>query len=119
MDTTPAAPLSHVEWRTPDIEACTTFLEQLFGWHFRQHGTRYREYCSGGVCVGLMAAGEPPAAGSCLAYLYVTDLEDVMARSRQLGGTTELAPQVIAGYGRYARIRAPEGSVFGLFQRQS
>jgi hypothetical protein len=49
-------------------------------------------------------------------YISVEDLEESMARCRELGGTVILPPQDYGGAGRYAVLRDPAGAAFALFE---
>lgn len=109
-------PVSHIEWRSPDPQACAAFLERLFGWQFRAHGSRYLEYCTSTLCLGLMHEASPPSPGACQAYLRVGHLEPLLARVQALNGEVALSPREIPGYGRYARLATPAGTVIGLFE---
>lgn len=109
-------PVSHIEWRSPDPQACAAFLEALFGWQFHAHGSRYLEYCTNTLCLGLMHEATPPSPGACQAYLRVNHLETLLARARALNGEVALSPREIPGYGRYARLATPAGTVIGLFE---
>lgn len=117
MTSCPNNPVSHIEWRSPAPERCAAFLEALFGWRFRRHGSRYLEYCTDTLCLGLMQEkASPPPAGACQAYLRVADLDSVLARVETLRGSVALAPREIPDYGRYARLATPDGTVIGLFE---
>jgi len=110
------SPVSHIEWRSPAPARCAAFLEALFGWRFQAHGSRYLEYCTDSLCLGLMQDNSPPPSGTCQAYLRVTDLDKVLARVTELHGSVALSPREIPDYGRYARLATPDGTVIGLFE---
>lgn len=108
--------LSHVEWRCRDVGAARAFLEALFDWRFTAFGRRYVETVAGWPRVALMAVAKVPPAGACQGYVAVDALDEVLTRAEALGADVAEAPVVIAGYGRYARIVIPGGSVMGLFE---
>jgi predicted enzyme related to lactoylglutathione lyase len=114
----PHSPISHIEWRSPAPARCAAFLEALFGWQFQPHGNRYLEYCTDSLCLGLMEENSPPPPGACQAYLRVTDLDRLLARVTALNGSVALPARDIPGYGRYARLATPDGTVIGLFESQ-
>lgn len=111
-----ASRLSHVEWRCRDLGAGRGFLEALFGWRFRAFGRRYAETEGVWPRIALMEVAELPAAGACQGYVAVDTLDEVLARAEALGAEVTQAPVTVAGYGRYARIMIPGGSVMGLFE---
>lgn len=109
--------ISHVEWQCTDLPATQGFLESLFGWQFKAHGRRYVEAVpEAGPRIGLQAVDSLPVQQGCQAYVQVPDLERWLTRAQAAGGAISLAPVEIPDYGRYARIQAPDGTVFGLFE---
>jgi predicted enzyme related to lactoylglutathione lyase len=57
-----------------------------------------------------------PAGETQQAFIAVSELDMVLARAHVLGGEVAEMPVTIPGYGRYARMRAPDGTVLGLFE---
>jgi predicted enzyme related to lactoylglutathione lyase len=109
--------ISHVEWHCRDAQAVADFLTALLGWEFSPHGSRYREAIPGrGPRIGLLQVDVLPAGETQQAFIAVSDLDAVLAHSVRLGGEVVETPVTIPGYGRYARIRAPDGTVLGLFE---
>jgi predicted enzyme related to lactoylglutathione lyase len=95
----------------------SSFLSALFGWTFFAHGRRYREATpERGPRVGLLEAPERPEGETQQAFIAVEDLDDTLARAQVLGGAVAEWPVTIPDYGRYARIRAPDGTTLGLFE---
>lgn len=111
--------ISHVEWHCHDAPRLAEFLAALFGWSFVAHGRHYREATPAhGPCIGLLEVASRPDGETQQAFIAVADLELVLQRVRDLEGVVVQAPVTVPGYGRYARIRAPEGTVLGLFSEQ-
>jgi predicted enzyme related to lactoylglutathione lyase len=112
-----SACISHVEWHCRDAQAVADFLTALLGWEFVPHGRRYREATPAhGPRIGLLQVDVLPAGETQQAFIAVPDLEMMLAHGLQLGGEVAETPTTIPGYGRYARIRAPDGTVLGLFE---
>jgi len=112
--------ISHVEWHCHDASRLADFLAALFGWTFVAHGRRYREAApERGPRVGLLEVARRPEGETQQAFIAVADLERVLLRARELEGIVVQTPVIVPGYGRYARIQAPEGTVLGLFSDQS
>lgn len=111
--------ISHVEWHCRDASRLADFLAALFGWSFVAHGRRYREATpEQGPCIGLLEVPDRPEGETQQAFIAVNDLEHILQRVQELEGAVVQAPVVVAGYGCYARIQAPEGTVLGLFSKQ-
>jgi predicted enzyme related to lactoylglutathione lyase len=109
--------ISHVEWHCRDAQAVADFLTALLGWAFAPHGRRYREAIpADGPRIGLLQVDVLPAGETQQAFIAVSELDMVLARARVLGGEVAEMPVTIPGYGRYARMRAPDGTVLGLFE---
>ena len=95
----------------------STFLSALFGWTFVAHGRRYREATpERGPRVGLLKAPGRPDGETQQAFIAVEDLDDTLGQVPALGGAVAEGPLTIPDYGRYARIRAPDGTTLGLFE---
>ena len=109
--------ISHVEWHCRDAQAVADFLTALLGWAFAPHGRCYREAIpADGPRIGLLQVDVLPAGETQQAFIAVSELDTVLARARVLGGEVAEMPVTIPSYGRYARIRAPDGTVLGLFE---
>lgn len=111
--------ISHVEWHCRDAQAVADFLAALLGWEFAPHGRRYREAIPAhGPRIGLLQVDAAPAGETQQAFIAVSDLDRVLARAVALSGEVAETPVTIPDYGRYARIRAPDGTVMGLFEAE-
>lgn len=112
-----AIAISHVEWQCTDLPTTQRFLQDLFGWQFQAHGRRYVEAVpEAGPRICLLAVADRAVQPSCLAYIQVSDLASWLGRAQAAGGSIALASVEIPGYGRYGRIQAPDGTLFGLFE---
>src|SRR5581483_2634010 len=72
---------------------------------------------------GLMALtdeakqmGAPP---SWLAYTEVSDIDATVKQVEKLGGGVVVPAQTMAGVGRFAILRDPQGAVFGALTSES
>mgnify|MGYP005814081893 CR=1 FL=1 len=112
--------ISHVEWHCRDAAIVADFLTALLDLTFTAHGRRYREATpEQGPRIGLLEVADRPAGETQQAFIAVPDLEAVLTRALALGGAIAEQPVEIPHYGRYARIRAPDGTVLGLFEAAS
>jgi uncharacterized protein len=90
------------------------FYGSLFGWEFADEGTIETPNVPGGIHGG-------DAGASPLVFFRVDDLDQALARVRELGGelTDELDsgdPDKVARFGRFVLCRDDQGSSFGLHE---
>ncbi|MEV6177478.1 VOC family protein [Streptomyces sp. NPDC052015] len=120
--------LCWVELYTPDIPAAAAFYHATLGLE-----TAAVSF-PGGVytCVHPAGAGEDAMFGgmvpladdpteaesgaSWLPYLEVTDVDGVVARAEELGGTVRVAATDVEGVGRIARLADPYGARFAVIR---
>lgn len=123
----PVGTIAWTDLTVEDAEAVRAFYEEVVGWS------------SDGVDMGgyedfnMIAPGTgDPVAGVCHArgsnagmpaawmiYVVVADLDDSMARCRELGGTVVVDANDLGSLGRYCVIRDPAGAVMALFETAS
>ena len=109
------------ELMTPDPQAAARFYGQLFGWTLQDRGAAMQNYLMAsvgetGVC-GLMQMpeGAPPGMPAQWgSYVTVSDVDAVLTRCGELGGTTLLPPMDVPGVGRMAVLRDPQGAVLNI-----
>jgi predicted enzyme related to lactoylglutathione lyase len=116
-------------WRdltTSDPDKAEAFYTQLFGWTVVHQETRresggsvtYRVISNAGTemggIMGTADAGLSPdqVPSHWLSHIYVTDVDAIAARARELGGVVHSEPQDIPGVGRFAVIADPQGGMF-------
>lgn len=119
--------IAWVDLTVPDAEAMRDFYSQVVGW-------RAEAVDMGGYSdFNMLAPGNgKPVAGIChargvnadlppqwLLYIAVEDLDEAMARCRELGGKVVAGPKGMAGQGRYCVIQDPAGAVAALYEKAS
>ena len=120
MDTTPGI-FSWNELMTRDANASAKFYETLFGWVREDQdmgGLTYSTLKSRGrPAAGMIVL--PPEAESMpvmwMGYVTVDNLEDSVAKARELGATIHKDITSIQ-MGRFAIIADPQGAIIGLWQ---
>ena len=120
MDTTPGI-FSWNELMTRDANASAKFYEALFGWVREDQdmgGSTYSTLKSNGrPAAGMIVL--PPEAESMpvmwMGYVTVDNLEDSVAKARELGATIHKDITSIQ-MGRFAIIADPQGAIIGLWQ---
>jgi predicted enzyme related to lactoylglutathione lyase len=108
----------------PHAEAVRDFYREVVGWTTTDVDMGgYHDFCMNQPEDAKTVAGICHARGSnaavppqWLIYIIVEDLEESMARCRELGGAVILPPRDYGGAGRYAVLRDPAGAAFALFE---
>lgn len=72
--------------------------------------------CVAGICHGR--GGNAGLPSQWLMYVNVDNLDQSLQRVRKGGGEIVAGPRTMPGYGRYAVIRDPAGSVCALFEAE-
>lgn len=123
----PVGTIAWTDLTVDDADGVRAFYEEVVGWS------------SDGVDMGgyedfnMIAPGTgDPVVGVCHArgsnagmpaawmiYVVVADLDDSMARCRELGGTVVVDAKDLGSLGRYCVIRDPAGAVMALFETAS
>ena len=109
-----AGKLVHFEVPAKDSSRALDFYKDLFGWQFQSmegpveyHMTQLAEDMGGAV-----TPGDP---GAIRVYFDVDDINDGVARVKELGGSADDA-QPVPGMGWFATAEDPEGNPIGLWQ---
>jgi len=106
--------VSFVEIGTTDTDRTSAFFADVFGWKFTPMDTGGGWFQAPTMRIGLHGDDPQP---QLYVFLEVPDLDDAVARVRDAGGTVEAPGPEVAGFGRYANCKDPQGIVFGLHQR--
>ena len=108
---------------SPDQNAAKEFYSDLFGWDAREvpmGGDQvYIMFEKGGKSVSGL--GQQPSAMAGMpavwtSYATVDDVDSVVERSSELGGTVTMPATDVMDQGRLALIQDPSGAVLGLWQ---
>jgi predicted enzyme related to lactoylglutathione lyase len=112
----------HFSWNelmTNDVDGASTFYTGVFGWERAEHPDSPRPYSllqqDGEDVGGMMQIPEPAIAPQWLAYVKVEDTDGIAAKAVKFGGTIVTKPFDVAGVGRIAILKDPQGAVFGVF----
>jgi uncharacterized protein len=106
-----------------DVDTATRFYSAVFG-----HGIQDLPDAPPDVAYKLIAVGDRPVGGisgmggdappSWMTYFMLDDVDAGFEKVRELGGEV-LSEPFDSPYGRYARVRDPQGAVFSLIQGPS
>lgn len=108
------------ELMTSDVDAAKAFYTALFGWELQDEQAQGMVYTliktadqkiGGLMAIPAEAHDAMPAWG---AYVTVDDVDKQVERATQLGASLVVAPRDIAGVGRFAVIRDPQGAMLSL-----
>jgi hypothetical protein len=116
---------SWTDLSVPDPEAVKPFYHELFGWESRdepagEYGV-YTMFSLDGADVAGMGTQPPDARESGIppmwsSYVSVDDVEAVVERVPELGGTVIMPPMEVMDSGHMAVIQDPTGAVVSLWQ---
>jgi len=123
----------HFEIHASEPQRLIDFYSQLLGWRFTQFGDMsYWSIDTGDGAIGNVAGtaghgingglnqrrGPKPKLGAsvvgCNFVVAVDDVDGLMRRGVELGGTEALAAQDMQGVGRVGYLLDPDNNVFGL-----
>jgi uncharacterized protein len=106
------APVDWFEVLSPDADRSRRFCTEIFGWQLK--GTEYGMVDTGaGISGGI---GPAQNAGWVTVYAAVDDVESVLVRAAELGGSREYGPVAVDDHMQTGAFRDPAGNVFGVYQ---
>ena len=115
--------VSWSELHTTDPKAAASFYTDLFGWQTEDapmpdmpEGSytvvKIGEEAIGGIVpVQPTAETAPPHWGTCIT---VDDVDATIAKAKEKGGSVAVEPCDVAGVGRFAVIRDPQGAMLAV-----
>jgi uncharacterized protein len=109
------APVDWFEVLGADAARSERFYAEIFGWQASAAGPGYAMIDTGtsrGIKGGLGVAAE---SGWATVYASVPDVEAVLARAVELGGTREYGPNPVDDHMQTGALRDPAGNVFGVY----
>ncbi len=109
------APVDWFEVLGADAARSERFYAEIFGWQASSAGPGYAMVDTGtsrGIKGGLGVAAE---GGWATVYASVPDVEAVLARAVELGGTREYGPNPVDDHMQTGALRDPAGNVFGVY----
>ncbi len=112
-------PISHLEFRTHDVNRLQSFYGELFGWRFDKDGdytlvdTGNKELTGG---IFAIPPNQPEMRPGVSAYITVKDLEAAEARVRELGGHIVVSKHEVPGMGHFSTFVDADGNVMAVWQ---
>lgn len=116
-------PVCFWEINAEDAEPLANFYKNVLEWKISfNHQSGFYSVASGtgkdGGIAGGIFSGKGQLPPHRALYVEVEAVDEVMTRVSLHGGKVALEPYDIAGVGRLAFFRDPEGHMIGLIQRQ-
>jgi predicted enzyme related to lactoylglutathione lyase len=112
------APVDWFEVLGSDAASTQRFYADLFGWTVNSDGAPGYGMVNTGTGRGIqggLGAGDEQQRWATI-YAKVPDVEQVLARAQQLGGSRIYGPLAIDDHMRTGALRDPAGNVFGVYQ---
>jgi predicted enzyme related to lactoylglutathione lyase len=105
--------INYVEFSAPDLEQVKTFYSAVFSWEFTDYGPDYVAFANSGLDGGFERSDEAVVNGA-LVILYHRDLEAVVERIKQAGGSISKELFPFPG-GRRFHFLDPAGNELGVW----
>ena len=109
----------HVEFTVPDFQKAKEFYGPLFQWDFHPMSPENWYFMSpkGGPC-GCINKGSAPTDTKTMLYVNVSDINTTLDKAKKTGATVRMPKtEIPGGHGFIAQLKAPDGNVFGLYNR--
>lgn len=110
----------HIEFTVPDFDKAKAFYGELFGWQFFPFSEteHYFQATNAGPC-GCVMKGEAYTDTKTMFYVNVDDIKTTIGKATKLGAKTfKDRVEIPGGHGFFAQLRAPEGTIFGIYSKQ-
>jgi len=109
----------YADLSTYTLRESIAFYKRVFGWQFYKQDNGYFAYAGNRLVVGLYETPERFQQINMphfwMSYIQVNDIAKTVASARELGGIIEME-QSIAGFGKVALIRDPQGAGFTIYE---
>lgn len=109
------APVDWFEILGADPDRSQRFYAEVFGWQIHSADAGYRMVDTGSAhgIRGGIGVGQDGIWATV--YANVPDVEAVLARAVQLGGTREFGPLAVDDHMQTGALRDPAGNLFGIY----
>jgi predicted enzyme related to lactoylglutathione lyase len=114
-----AGKICHIDFSVKDIAVAKEFYGSMFGWTFTDVSGDYVLFSAAdGVGGGFQQVEETPPDGAVQLIIEVDDIESMLAKIAEVGGSTEKEKSELPmGFGSYAMFRDSLGSLAGLWSK--
>lgn len=104
-------PVDWFEVISPDADRSQRFCTEIFGW--QMNGTEYAMVDAGGGISGGIGAAQ--TASWVTVYASVDDVESVLGKASELGGSRQYGPVAVDDHMQTGAFRDPASNVFGVY----
>jgi hypothetical protein len=109
--------ICHIEYYVTDLDKAQSFYGGLFGWNFRSFVEGMVIFGNGDDHIGgLMKTDKVEAGRSPSIWFKVADIDEMVSKTRFLGGATPHEKEAVPGVGWSVLVRDPDGNDIGLVQ---
>ena len=110
--------IAHVEIPTTDLNRESLFLNNVFGWEFKEFGKGYLLFNNHkGIMVGLRNVENVSKGDTTVFHVNTNNIGEVLKKAKDNGGKIAREKTVIPAMGWYALLTDPEGNTIGLYQK--
>jgi len=110
--------IAHLEIPSTNLNRTTEFFINLFKWDFKPFGKGYLLYNTHkGLTVGLRKVDTIKSGDTTTFHINVPDIEAVLKKASEIGGSIFRGKTIIPAMGYYALIKDPDGNIIGLYQK--
>ena len=107
--------ICHIEIPTTNMDRAIAFYGGLFGWNFRPFMPTMTAFgCGDEHLGGLMLVDDVPQGGTPMLWFRVKDLDAMVAKAEELGGSLHDPRSEVPGVGWSAAIQDLDGNRIGL-----
>ncbi|RMF07171.1 VOC family protein [Candidatus Woesearchaeota archaeon] len=111
-------PICHVEIPVSDLNVAKEFYEKVFGWNV--HITQDMTYAMGetghATTVGFRLDVSTPDDTTIVPFIEVEDMDGILDKIRENGGSLSKGPEEIKGTGTRAEFKDPFDNIVGLWK---
>jgi hypothetical protein len=110
--------IAHIEIPSTNLDKSKDFFKKVFNWDFKPFGSGYLLFNNHkGIMAGLRKADTIAKGDSPVFHINVEDIDDVIKKTSESGGSIKREKTIIPAMGWYALIYDPEGNTIGLYQK--
>ena len=112
--------ICHIEYNVTNLERSQDFYHGLFGWDFRSFVDGMVVFGIGDQHIGGLTKVDEVGPGKSPSVWYgVADIDAMMAKTIQLGGSTPNGKQQVPTVGWTVCVKDPDGNEVGMVQFES